>query len=99
MNQDRIKGKMKDVEGKVQRKVGELTGNKKEQLRGMGKQAEGKLQGAMGKVEDAGKDARKKMEDTGRDVKNDVTRRKLQGEEARSGNGEFDVERDDEEAA
>jgi uncharacterized protein YjbJ (UPF0337 family) len=95
MNQDRMKGKMKDVEGKVQRKVGELTGDKKEQLRGMGKQAEGKLQNAMGKVEDAGKDARKKMDDAGRDMKNDLTRRKLEGEEARN----RDVEHDEEEAA
>lgn len=57
MNKDRIKGKMKDVEGSIERKAGELTGNPKTQVKGAAKQVEGKLQNALGKVKDASKKA------------------------------------------
>ena len=53
MNKDRVKGKAKDVAGRVQRQVGEWTGDEKSQVKGTAKQAEGKIQNAWGKVKDA----------------------------------------------
>ena len=65
MNRDRIKGKMKDVKGRVQRQAGEWTGDKEAQLKGAASQIEGKIQGEVGKMKDAGnkamRDVRKKM--------------------------------------
>jgi uncharacterized protein YjbJ (UPF0337 family) len=53
MNRDQVKGSAKDVAGKVQRKVGELTGNENQQAKGAAKQVEGKVQKAVGNVEGA----------------------------------------------
>ena len=44
MDKDRIKGKAKDIAGRVQRQAGEWTGDEKSQARGAAKQVEGKLQ-------------------------------------------------------
>ena len=57
MDQDRIKGKAKDIAGRVQRQAGEWTGDTESQAKGAGKQVEGKLQNAWGKAKDAVKDA------------------------------------------
>jgi uncharacterized protein YjbJ (UPF0337 family) len=57
MNRNQVKGTMKDVAGKVQRKVGEATGSSKQQVKGMAKQAEGKLQKGIGNVQQAADDA------------------------------------------
>jgi uncharacterized protein YjbJ (UPF0337 family) len=51
MNRDQVKGTAKDVAGKVQRKFGELTGNKRQQAKGAAKQVAGKVQRGMGNVE------------------------------------------------
>jgi uncharacterized protein YjbJ (UPF0337 family) len=53
MNRDQAKGSAKDVAGKVQRKVGELTGNDSQQAKGAAKQVEGKIQKGLGNVEEA----------------------------------------------
>lgn len=53
MNKDRAEGKVKDVAGRVQRQVGEWTGDTEAQVKGAVKQAEGKTQNAWGKVKDA----------------------------------------------
>jgi uncharacterized protein YjbJ (UPF0337 family) len=53
MNRDQVKGAAKDVAGKVQQKVGELTGNKTQQAKGAAKQVEGKVQKGVGNVEHA----------------------------------------------
>ena len=53
MNRDQVKGTAKDVAGKVQRKFGELTGNKTQQAKGAAKQVQGKMQKGMGNVEQA----------------------------------------------
>jgi uncharacterized protein YjbJ (UPF0337 family) len=53
MNRDQVKGTAKDVAGNVQRKVGELTGNKTQQAKGAAKQVEGKVQKGVGNVEQA----------------------------------------------
>ncbi|MGA9507916.1 MAG: CsbD family protein [Candidatus Sulfotelmatobacter sp.] len=56
MDKDEIKGKAKDVAGRVERQVGEWTGDPEKQAHGAAKQAEGKVQNAWGKVKDAAKD-------------------------------------------
>ena len=51
MNRDQAKGAAKNVAGKVQQKVGELTGNKNQQAKGAAKQVEGKVQKGVGNIE------------------------------------------------
>jgi len=60
MNTDQIKGKAKDVAGKVQQKVGEATGSTSQQVKGMAKQVEGKVQKGVGDAAEAVKDADRK---------------------------------------
>ncbi|QOY95708.1 CsbD family protein [Massilia sp. UMI-21] len=52
MNEDQIKGKAKDIGGKVQEKVGEATGSRQQQREGVSNQAEGKVQEKAGDVKD-----------------------------------------------
>jgi uncharacterized protein YjbJ (UPF0337 family) len=59
MNKDEIKGSVKDVAGKAQQKVGELTGSETQQIKGLKNQAEGKIQKGVGHVKDAIDDAKK----------------------------------------
>ncbi len=51
MNRDQVKGAAKNVAGKVQEKVGQLTGNKTQQAKGLAKQVAGKVQKGVGNVE------------------------------------------------
>jgi uncharacterized protein YjbJ (UPF0337 family) len=53
MNKDRAKGKLKDAAGRVERQVGEWTGDTEAQVKGAIKQVEGKAQDAWGKAKDA----------------------------------------------
>jgi uncharacterized protein YjbJ (UPF0337 family) len=53
MDKDEVKGKMKDIAGRVERQAGEWTGDKDAQAEGASKQAEGKVQNVVGKVKDA----------------------------------------------
>ena len=53
MNRNQVKGAAKDVAGKIQQKVGELTGNKTQQAKGAAKQVEGKAQKGVGNVKQA----------------------------------------------
>ena len=53
MNKDQVKGSVKDVAGKVQEKVGQQTGDRDQEARGVGNQAEGKVQKSVGDVKDA----------------------------------------------
>jgi uncharacterized protein YjbJ (UPF0337 family) len=53
MNRNQVKGTVKDVAGKVQRKLGEATGSTSQQIKGAGKQIEGKLQKGAGDTEKA----------------------------------------------
>lgn len=57
MNKDQVKGEVKDAAGKVQQKVGELTGSDKQQIKGAKNQVEGKLQKGVGNVKEAFHDA------------------------------------------
>ncbi len=57
MDKDEIKGKMKDIAGRVERQVGEWTGDKDAEAEGAKNQVEGKVQNTVGKVKDEAKDA------------------------------------------
>ena len=63
MDKDELKGKAKDIAGRVERQAGEWTDNEETQAKGTIKQGEGKLQNAFGKA----KDALKKPSDADRD--------------------------------
>ena len=58
MNSDQIKGSVKDVAGKAQRKLGEAIGSTEQQVKGAATQVEGKAQKAVGDVREAVKAAR-----------------------------------------
>jgi uncharacterized protein YjbJ (UPF0337 family) len=53
MNKDTVEGKTKDIAGRVERQVGEWTGDKEAQVKGAAKQVEGKVQNAWGQAKDA----------------------------------------------
>ena len=50
MNRDQVKGAAKKVAGKVQQKIGELSGNKTQQAKGAAKQVEGNMQKGVGNL-------------------------------------------------
>ena len=52
MNDDQIKGKAKDIGGKVQEEVGKVTGSSEQQAKGLSKQVEGKVQEKTGDLKD-----------------------------------------------
>ncbi|MGM9484050.1 CsbD family protein [Roseateles sp. NT4] len=58
MNSDQIKGSIKDVAGKAQRKLGEAIGSTEQQVKGAATQVEGKAQKAVGDVREAVRDTR-----------------------------------------
>jgi uncharacterized protein YjbJ (UPF0337 family) len=63
MNEDRTKGKVKDIAGRVERQVGEWTGDTDAEAKGTMKQAEGKVQNAWGKAKDAVKPKPRRADD------------------------------------
>ena len=66
MNSNQIKGAVKDAAGKLQRKVGEVTGNTSQQIKGSAKQVAGKTQKAVGDVQEAADKAARDSADTHR---------------------------------
>ncbi len=78
MNKDQAEGKLKDVTGRVERQVGEWTGDAEKQGHGAMKQVEGKVQKAWGDVKDAGKKAidRARTEETSEDESSTETEEK-----------------------
>jgi uncharacterized protein YjbJ (UPF0337 family) len=62
MNRDQVVGTAKDVAGKVQRKVGEATGDASQQIKGGAKQVEGKVQRGVGNLEKASDKAEKERD-------------------------------------
>jgi len=52
MNEDQIKGKAKNIGGKIQEKVGEAVGSRQQQSEGLSNQAEGKVQEKVGDLKD-----------------------------------------------
>jgi uncharacterized protein YjbJ (UPF0337 family) len=61
MDKYRVKGKGKDIAGRVQRQAGEWTGDEEQQVKGTAKQAEGKVQNLAGKVKDKARDIEEKV--------------------------------------
>lgn len=59
MNTDQIKGAVKDVAGKAQRKVGEVIGSTEQQIKGAKTEIEGKAQKALGDAKEVAKDVSK----------------------------------------
>jgi len=57
MDKDRIKGKMEDVAGRIERQAGEWTGDKEAQAEGLKHQVKGKLRNAAGQMKDAARKA------------------------------------------
>ena len=53
MNKDQVKGKAKEVAGKIQKNVGDVVGSSEQQLKGMKNQAEGNIQQKAGDVKEA----------------------------------------------
>jgi uncharacterized protein YjbJ (UPF0337 family) len=53
MNENQVKGKAKDIGGKVQEEVGKAVGSSEQQAKGLGKQIEGKTQEKLGDAEEA----------------------------------------------
>lgn len=58
MNKDQVKGKAKEVGGKIQEKVGDAVGSTEQQAKGLKNQAEGNIQQKAGDVKDAVKNDR-----------------------------------------
>jgi uncharacterized protein YjbJ (UPF0337 family) len=52
MNEDQIKGKAKDIGGKIQESVGNAVGSSEQQAKGLNKQVEGKVQEKVGDAKD-----------------------------------------------
>ena len=52
MNKDQVKGKMKDIAGKAQEKIGKVTGRPEDRAAGVEKQVEGKMQKGVGDVKE-----------------------------------------------
>ena len=52
MNSDQIKGKAKDIGGKIQEGVGKAVGSSEQQAKGLSKQVEGKTQEKAGDLKD-----------------------------------------------
>jgi uncharacterized protein YjbJ (UPF0337 family) len=68
MDKDRIKGKVEDIGGRMQRQAGEWTGDEKSQAEGMKHQVKGKARNMVGKIKDAGRDA---MDDIDKNAERD----------------------------
>lgn len=71
MDNDRVKGKVDDVAGRIKRQVGEWTGDSEAQTEGAAQQVKGKVQNAWGNVKDAVRDTANKADDKSRDVETD----------------------------
>ncbi|ODN71999.1 CsbD family protein [Methylobrevis pamukkalensis] len=56
MDEDRIKGKAKEMGGSVKESVGKMTGDKDTERSGKADQVEGKVQSGVGKAKDAVRD-------------------------------------------
>ncbi|NHZ35508.1 MULTISPECIES: CsbD family protein [Massilia] len=56
MNEDQVKGKAKDIGGKIQEEVGKVIGSSEQQAKGLSKQVEGKVQEKFGDAKEVLKD-------------------------------------------
>lgn len=63
MDQDRIKGKGKNIQGRIQEAWGDLTGNAKDELKGQAKQVKGDIQERFGRLKDDIRDVNRRDRD------------------------------------
>jgi uncharacterized protein YjbJ (UPF0337 family) len=56
MNKDQVKGKLKDIGGKIQEEVGDIVGSSEQQAKGLANQVEGKTQEKYGDAKEVIKD-------------------------------------------
>ena len=70
--EDRAKAAAKDVEGKAQEALGNITDNPEHQAAGKAKQAEADIRNAAEDVKSKAKDAADAVKDKARDVKNAI---------------------------
>ncbi len=59
MNQDQVKGAVKEAAGKAQQGVGKAVGSTEQQAKGLAREAEGKIQKNVGNARETLKDATK----------------------------------------
>jgi len=59
MDQDRMKGSLKEAKGHIKETAGKATGDEKLKREGQADQVEGKVQNVVGGIKDAVKDQRK----------------------------------------
>lgn len=78
MDKDRVKGKVEDIGGRIERQAGEWTGDKKTQAEGMKHQVKGKARNAVGRIKDAGREAMKDVKQ--RDAERDERDREIDRE-------------------
>ena len=60
MNKDQVKGKAKNIAGKMQEQAGKLVGSKEQQVKGLTKQISGKIQESVGDVRQSAEDLGKR---------------------------------------
>ena len=58
MNKERVNGAIDEVVGNAKQHIGNLTGDKRTQLEGVGQELKGKVETGVGKVKDALHDAK-----------------------------------------
>jgi uncharacterized protein YjbJ (UPF0337 family) len=56
MNEDQVKGNLKDIGGKIQETAGKVVGSTEQQAKGLANQVEGKTQANLGDAKEAVKD-------------------------------------------
>ena len=59
MNRHQVKGAAKQVAGKVQRKVGKITGSRSQQAKGLAKETAGRVQKGYGDFQDDAEQAQR----------------------------------------
>jgi uncharacterized protein YjbJ (UPF0337 family) len=59
MNEEQVKGIVKDIVGKVQEQAGKLIGSKEQQVKGLGKQISGSTEKTYGDAKEVIKDSSK----------------------------------------
>ena len=56
MNENQVKGKVKEIAGEAQEQLGKVTGSKEQEARGHAREQEGKIQKKVGDVTEGVKD-------------------------------------------
>lgn len=63
VDKDVIEGKAKQVQGRIQDAVGDLTNNPSDDVKGKARVAEGKIQEGVGRVKEAVRDTDRELDD------------------------------------